>query len=176
MDILGLWKRCADFHGHVCGGLLTGFLASVYASSLLGLEFLSDEEVVCISENDACGVDAIQVMLGCTVGRGNLLFHITGKMAYSFYSRATGKSVRLIRTGDIPDPRTADIEAYCRDKAYMEAFSVMDASIPLPERARIFDSYPCDGCGELTGANWIHIQNGKKLCPDCMAAYDRFRI
>ena len=39
------------------------------------------------AENDACSVDAIQVVLGCSVGKGNLLFHMRGKQAYSFYER-----------------------------------------------------------------------------------------
>ncbi len=176
MDILGLWQKAVDFHGHMCGGLLTGFLASVYASSILTLDFSADEEVVCISENDACGVDAIQSMLGCTVGKGNLLFHMTGKSAYSFYSRKTGKSVRLLKVGDVPDPKTIDIVEYCRSRGYEEIFSFQNTVIAIPERARIFDSYICDCCGENTGANWIRIQNGKKLCLDCASRYDRFRI
>ena len=90
------WNDCVAFHGHECGGLTIGYKASLYAAQLLGLEFSDDEQVVCISENDACGVDAIQVMLGCSIGKGNLLFHITGKQAFSFYNRATGESVRLI--------------------------------------------------------------------------------
>lgn len=176
MDIQELWHKAVAFHGHICGGLFTGFLASVYASSILALDFSSDEEIVCISENDACGVDAIQSTLGCTVGKGNLLFHMTGKSAYSFYSRKTGKSVRLLKVMDVPDPKTIDIVEYCRNRGYMEVFAIQDTVIPLPERARIFDSYICDGCGENTGANWIRIQNGKKLCPDCASRYDRFRI
>ncbi|MBP0968808.1 MAG: TraR/DksA C4-type zinc finger protein, partial [Oscillospiraceae bacterium] len=48
--------------------------------------------------------------------------------------------------------------------------------IPLPEEAQIFDSYVCECCGETTAANWIRIQNGKKLCIDCAQAYDRFNI
>ena len=56
MDIQELWHKAVAFHGHICGGLFTGFLASVYASSILALDFSSDEEIVCISENDACGV------------------------------------------------------------------------------------------------------------------------
>ena len=41
---------------------------------LLNIGFSDNEQVVCISENDACGVDAVQVMLGCSIGKGNLLF------------------------------------------------------------------------------------------------------
>ena len=96
MDEKVLWEKCTDFHGHVCGGLTIGYKAALYAVELLGLNRSEDEEVVCISENDACGVDAIQVVLGCSAGKGNLLFHITGKQAFSFYDRTSGRSVRLV--------------------------------------------------------------------------------
>ena len=76
------WERCVAFHGHECGGLTIGYKAAQYAAKLLELKFSADEQVVCIAENDACGVDAIQVMLGCSVGKGNLLFHMTGKQAF----------------------------------------------------------------------------------------------
>ena len=90
------WERCVAFHGHSCGGLAIGCRAALYAASLLELSFSEDEQVVCISENDACGVDAIQVLLGCSAGKGNLLFHMTGKQAFSFYERKSGRSVRLV--------------------------------------------------------------------------------
>lgn len=90
------WEDCIAFHGHVCGGLAIGYRAAQYASGLLELEYSKDEQVVCIAENDACGVDAIQVMLGCSVGKGNLLFRLRGKQAFSFYNRRTGRSVRLV--------------------------------------------------------------------------------
>ena len=101
------WKDCVAFHGHECGGLTIGYKASQYAIELLNLEFSSDEQVVCISENDACGVDAIQVMLGCSLGKGNLLFHMRGKSAYSFYNRKTGQSVRLVLK-PTPKPMTRE--------------------------------------------------------------------
>ena len=84
-----LWEKCAAFHGHVCGGLTIGYKAALYAIKLLDLTFSEDEETVCICENDACGVDAIQVILGCTAGKGNLLFHMTGKQAFRFITAKT---------------------------------------------------------------------------------------
>lgn len=171
-----LWNKCAAFHGHVCKGLTTGYLAAIYASQLLELEYSTDEQVVCISENDACGVDAIQVLTGCTVGKGNLLFHMTGKSAYSFYSRANGSSVRLVVTGSIPDPKTEDIPAFVTKENLEKVFTVKETKITLPERARIFDSYVCAECGEKAGANWIRIQEGKTLCLDCASKYDRFNV
>ena len=92
MDRQALWDKCVAFHGHACGGLTIGFQAARYAMELLELDFSADEDVVCIAENDACGVDAIQVLLGCSVGKGNLLFHLRGKQAFSFYNRKTGKA------------------------------------------------------------------------------------
>lgn len=176
MDIRECWERCREFHGHTCKGLLIGFMASLYAIRLLGLKEHDDEDVVCISECDSCSVDAIQVMLGCTVGRGSLLFHMTGKSAFSFYQRSTGRSVRLVLSGKVADIGDMDIEEYLTINDPESLFSVKETAIPLPERARFFDSYVCEGCGEVTGANWIHIQDGHKLCPDCYVRYDRFNV
>ncbi len=169
------WQDCAYFHGHECGGLTIGYKAALYAIELLKLEFSGDEQVVCIAENDACGIDAIQVMLGCSVGKGNLLFHMTGKSAYSFYNRRTGESVRLVlkpRPGMTREESFAYYQA-CDDK---DMFDVKPTTIALPEAARLFDSYVCDCCGEVTGGNWIRLSGDKKLCLDCYESYDRFHV
>ena len=171
-----LWKKCAEFHGHICGGLTIGYKAALYAIELLELTFADDEQVVCISENDACGVDAIQVMLGCSVGKGNLLFHMRGKQAFSFYNRKTGKSVRLVLKA-LSQPMTREEScAYYQKHEPSELFEVKEAMIQLPERARLFDSYVCDYCGEKTGANWIKLVGDKKVCLDCYVSYDRFNV
>ena len=170
------WSECVAFHGHECGGLTIGYKASLYAADLLELEFSEDEQVVCIAENDACGIDAIQVMLGCSIGKGNLLFRMRGKSAYSFYNRKTGKAVRLVLK---PRPEKITKEASfayyqaCRPE---EMFDVKEATIQLPEKAKLFDSYICDCCGEVTGANWIRLAGDRKLCLDCYETYDRFNV
>ena len=170
------WETCVAFHGHSCGGLAIGYRAALYAASLLELSFSEDEQVVCISENDACGVDAIQVLLGCSVGKGNLLFHMTGKQAFSFYCRGTGQSVRLVLR---PKPgRMTREESFAYYEAHepRELFDRKETAVALPEPARIFDSFVCDGCGEVTGANWIRLAGERKLCLDCWKGYDRFCV
>ena len=47
-DEKALWKKCAEFHGHECGGLTIGYKAALYAKELLDLDFSEDEQVVCI--------------------------------------------------------------------------------------------------------------------------------
>ena len=170
------WQDCVAFHGHECGGLTIGYKAALYAIELLKLEFSADEQVVCVAENDACGIDAIQVMLGCSVGKGNLLFHMRGKSAYSFYNRKTGASVRLVLR-PMPDGVTrADSFAYFQSCKPEEMFEVKTATIRLPEKAKLFDSFVCDCCGETTGANWIRLSGDKKLCLDCVDTYNRFDV
>ena len=171
-----LWEKAAAFHGHVCPGLTIGYKAALYAIDLLNLTFSKDEQVVCVSENDACGVDAIQVILGCSIGKGNLLFHMRGKQAFSFYNRKTGKSVRLVLK---PDPKAMTREEsfqYYQSCDPSQMFDVKQTTIQLPEKARLFDSYVCECCGESTGTNWIRLAGGKKLCLDCYESYDRFHI
>ena len=143
---------------------------------LLNIGFSDNEDVVCISENAACGVDAIQVRLGCSIGKGNLLFHMTGKQAFSFYHRPTGRSVRLVLRPKPLNMTPEESKGYYFNRTGQELFDAMPTRIPLPTPARIFDSYNCECCGEKTGANWIRIAGGKKLCLDCYEGYDRFRV
>ena len=89
MDKESLYKKCVDFHGHSCGGLLIGFRAALCAMEQFGISEPSpDEELVCIAENDACGIDAVQALLGCTAGKGN--------HAFTFFDRRIGKSLRIV--------------------------------------------------------------------------------
>lgn len=170
------WQKCIEFHGHACGGLAIGFQAALYASELLGLQFSNDEQVVCIAENDACGVDAIQVILGCSVGKGNLLFHICGKQAFSFYSRKTGRSVRLCLK---PKPQGLTREQaleYYQSHSAEELFDQMPVRLSLPENARIFSSILCSVCGESTAEHMIRLHEGHHVCIDCLQEYNRFDV
>ena len=143
---------------------------------LLGLTRAEDEAVVCIAENDACGVDAIQVILGCTVGKGNLLFHLRGKQAFSFYERNSGRSVRLVLkpTPDFPDKERKF--RYLQDTPAAALFDKKETVLSLPERARLFVSKPCSCCGELTAESMLRLENGQLVCLDCSHPYRRFDV
>lgn len=171
-----LWEKCVAFHGHSCGGLTIGYKAALYGIELLDITFSEDEDVVCIAENDACGIDAIQAVLGCSLGKGNLLFHMRGKQAFSFFDRKKGKSVRIVLK---PTPKGMTKEesfAYLRSREPKELFEVKACTLTLPEKARLFHSYTCDCCGETTGANWIRLAGDQKLCLDCYESYNRFDV
>lgn len=167
MENKNLWEKAVAFHGHECGGLTIGYKAALYAIELLELNFSDDEEVVCVTENDACGVDAIQAILGCTCGKGNLIFHVIGKQAFSFYNRKTNKSVRLVLK-DRPSGMTREESfSYLQGKSPNELFDVKETKFVFPEKAKLFDSFKCEICGESTGEKWLSEVDGKKICLDC---------
>ncbi|OUO92638.1 FmdE family protein [Cloacibacillus sp. An23] len=166
-DKESLYEKCVEFHGHSCGGLLIGFRAALYAMEYFGLERRAgDEEIVCVAENDACGVDAIQALLGCTAGKGNLIFRLRGKQAFTFYERKSGKAFRIV----LKETEFADKEA---KKAFMlnarsdEIFDLGEAPFPLPAKAKIYASHPCAACGEKTAEPWLRVKDSTLLCIDC---------
>ena len=89
------FKKCVDFHGHICGGLVMGYKVSKMALAWFKENRAQVEELVAIVENDACGVDAVQVLTGCTFGKGNFIYKDYGKIAFTFFSRKTGKGIRI---------------------------------------------------------------------------------
>ena len=150
-----LWKKAIEFHGHECPGLAIGFKAALAAKKYLGCKQSGDEEIVCISENDACGIDGIQVVLSCTMGKGNLLLRMTGKSVYHFFNRERYKR-------------------YLLESDFEEIFEITDTKLRLPEKARIFKSLKCEVCGEFASEQYIRIEEGKKVCLDCFDKYERF--
>lgn len=163
------WTRCVEFHGHECPGLAIGFKAAQLARELLSAQFSDDEEIVCVSENDACGIDAIQVLLGCSAGKGNLIIRMRGKQAFNFFCRESGKAIRLIL---VPLPTSAAASKTERALYILNAradtlFEVQKPSFELPDRARIFKSLPCAICGEMTAEPFLEEIDGQRVCKDC---------
>ncbi|MCX7769914.1 MAG: FmdE family protein [Proteobacteria bacterium] len=170
-----LWERCIEFHGHSCPVLAIGYRAGEFALSRLGVRYSEDEEIVCVSENDACCVDAIQVITGCTLGKGNLIYHDRGKLAFTFFKRGSDKKFRIVfkrKINWMEEDRDA-IQNYILQADFFDLFEVKEPSFELPEKALIFQSYDCEICGERTAENRVRLQDGKKVCLDCYKEYTR---
>jgi formylmethanofuran dehydrogenase subunit E len=165
------YSEIVRFHGHECPGLAIG-----YRMALAGLEALEsvragDEELVSIVENDACGVDALQCIAGCTFGKGNLLFRDYGKHVYTIYSRTTRKGVRVVFHGrDVPDSIRDDQKAFADwilSAPQESLLSVTLVSVPEPEPAKIRSSLPCAVCGEAVMESRTKNLAGKVVCIPC---------
>jgi len=158
--------------------MLIGFKAVEGAIAELGLDDKAlpaiDEEIVAVVENDACGVDAVQALLGCTFGKSNLITRIRGKMAFSFFNRDTGKSVRLVLKPECgAGMEREEFAGYLFTHPYNELFDVKEPFYGLPEPARLFKSHQCAICGESTAEFGLRVQEGKLVCIDCYDAYQR---
>ncbi|HSO18464.1 MAG TPA: FmdE family protein [Desulfosarcina sp.] len=188
------FKRCEAFHGHVCGGLAIGYVAANAGLAWLKERRALDEELVAIVETDACCVDAIQVLTGCTFGKGNLLYKDYGKMGFTFFNRRTGQGVRLAMKPDTFRVSERQIELFkkTRDGSISEAekeeldalgarrtaevlntkaedlFSITPVTAGMPDKARIEPSQPCSRCGESTMASKLASVDGNPLCRGCL--------
>lgn len=168
-----LWEKAVAFHGHECPGLAIGVRASVVAMEKLSSGTSEDEELVCVTENDACGVDGVQALTGCTFGKGNMLYRGTGKQAFSFFDRRSGKKIRLVLKSFGGDMSRAERQKYILNAPAEDVFSICDPSFSLPENARHFETVTCQVCGEGAPEHKIRFQDGKMVCLDCFKTYDR---
>lgn len=168
------WNHAVSFHGHECPGLAIGFRAALMAIDKLKIASAKDEELICITENDACGVDAIQALLGCTFGKGNLTYKDTGKHAYTFARRDNGSGIRLCLKMRKPSDSSREewLNTLLTAKAD-DIYSVSYPDIKLPEKARIFRTLNCDICGEGAPEHKMRLQDGQTVCLDCFRSYSR---
>ena len=186
------------FHGHLCPGIITGVRAAQIALRELGGR-AEDEELVAIVECDNCAVDAIQQMLGCTLGKGNLIFRDYGKTAFTFIRRSDGKAIRVAsrpRDAQPPDPEYAGLREKINAGSATDAererfgvlhrerarqlldvpeetmFAVQAVDTPLPRRAQLRRSVVCDRCGEPVMETRARLLDGRVLCRPCFAKYE----
>ena len=93
---------------------------------------------------------------------------------FSFYNRTSGKSVRLVLKAGNDGKERDEWQQALMEMPDEDIFEVKEVTFKLPEKAKIFVSYPCEKCGEMTAESFIRLEDGKKLCPDCYEEYSRF--
>jgi formylmethanofuran dehydrogenase subunit E len=159
------------FHGHSCPGLAIGFRMTHAALSFFSESRSEDEELVAIVENNACGVDALQFLSGCTFGKGNLIFKDYGKHVFTLFSRKSKKGVRVVFnfsaiTEEMRKDRQNLIQ-WLLNVPEKEILKSKEVRIDDPEPARIFKSLQCEFCGEDVMETRIRMIEGKVSCIPC---------
>jgi formylmethanofuran dehydrogenase subunit E len=181
-----------QFHGHVCPGLLIGVRAAELAQKHLDITQDYDEELIAIVETDSCGVDAIQAILGCTFGKGNLIFNDYGKNVYTIASREKGRAVRIAqrfgatafreserfrqlnRKDSLSEEEAAEKEnliGVLFEKIMTmppdELFAWEDVEFKVPDKAQIHATLQCADCGEGVMETRSHNTEAGILCTPC---------
>jgi len=146
------YDEIVGFHGHSCPGLAIGYRMSVAALRAISGKKSDDEELVAIVENNACGVDALQCLTGCTFGKGNLIFKDYGKHVYTIFSRDSKKAIRVVfNHKNIPHNLRSERSRFTEwllTQPEEELVTLKEVKIKEPETARIMDTVTCAYCGE----------------------------
>lgn len=190
-DMLPL-EQAIQFHGHICPGILMGVRASEFALKYLQLERDKDEELLAVVETDSCGVDAIQSILGCTFGKGNLIFKDYGKAVYTIANRGKGIAIRIAQKfnpqrspgfdryrqlnsrKDLTEEEKIEQENLLGQifenimtAPFEDIFDWREVDFDFPEKAQIKRTLQCSLCGEgVMEGRAISIENDV-ICPSC---------
>jgi formylmethanofuran dehydrogenase subunit E len=175
--------KAKELHGHSCPGLCIGFRAAEWVAR----EFETDKpenRLIAVSEIGMCGVDAFQVILDCTSGKGNMIVKNSyGKHAFNFYRPRDGKKVRLlwkmketpefqkkmesVNSND-PKERNAAMQEYIMSAPFENLFVVTEPLEEMPDIKRTKKDIPCSFCGEGVETLLIKEKDGKKICVPCL--------
>jgi formylmethanofuran dehydrogenase subunit E len=185
-------NKVVDFHGHECPGLWIGIRAAELCLRELGHN--DENPITAVVETDMCGVDGIQVLTGCTLGKGNLIHKDLGKMAFTFYRASDGKALRAMfqreamgpegeemrelmkkafsgQATEVEKERAKSLKATMRRRIFeaplADLFTVTPPATPTPRPPKILDSLTCTACGESTMESRTRRFAGETYCIPC---------
>jgi formylmethanofuran dehydrogenase subunit E len=101
-------KQIADFHGHLCPDLILGGKLCEYIQRLLPTTQPANGIATIVAENCTSALDAIQMILGVTLGNQRLKVMDLGKHNYTIIPKSIGASFRLV----------LNLQAYKDEEAY----------------------------------------------------------
>ncbi len=186
-------EMAIQFHGHICPGLLMGVRVAEFAKKYLDISPDRNEELLAVVETNSCGVDAIQAILGCTFGKGNLIFKDYGKNVYTIASRDKLRAVRiaqkfsahphpdsqryreLMRKGSLTAEDVAEKEQVLgriferlMTTPFEDLFSWREVDFDFPDKARIYPTVECSICGEGVMEPRAVLNGQDYVCPACV--------
>jgi formylmethanofuran dehydrogenase subunit E len=186
-------EKVRAFHGHLCPGVTIGVRVAQIALREIG-PHSADSEVLAVVETAMCPVDAIQLLTGCTLGNGNLIYQDHGKSAFTFIRPAEGKAIRIVTRPSGWPPDSAERQELYRliqagtttetqRRRYWELmeqralavlevpedqlFDVRVVAPEPPERNRVMKQTSCDACGEPVMISRVRQHQGRTLCIPC---------
>jgi formylmethanofuran dehydrogenase subunit E len=184
------------FHGHKCPAMPLGLRVGAAAMSRLGVERATDGQLVALVElgEDHCAhcfADEIQMITGCTYGKGNIQQLNYGKWGVTLIDRASGHAVRVVPKAEamLANKRSdfftkyrekgipaSQVPAQVVEPLIEKVMSAPDEMLmnigkpfdhPLPKKVESFVGFVCDLCGEVTVEGYGRPLGDKKMCIPC---------
>lgn len=186
-----------QFHGHKCPAMPMGLRVGAAAMNKLGVGRTGDGEWEALVEigDDHCATcfaDGVQVITGCTLGKGNIKKVNIGKWGLTLINKKTQEAVRVVPKGEamLQNKESAFMRDY-RSKG-VPATKVPDAVVqpmvenvmnlpdemlltigdvvahPYRQKAHSFDGFICEECGEMVVEQFGRVKGDKKVCISCL--------
>jgi len=184
------------FHGHKCPAMPNGLRVAEAAMNKLGVERTGDSflhAIVELGENHCatCFADGVQVITGCTFGKGNIEKSLKGKWGLTLIDKRTNRAVRVYPKAEamMQTKKTSFFKDY-REKGVPPTQVPDDIVQPLVDKVmnapadmiivisdvfeynwnepkHSYNSVVCDICGEMVIEEYTELKEGKKVCKDC---------
>jgi len=183
-------------HGHRCPGMPLGLRTALAAMEKLGVERAKDSELLALVEIGeahcaGCFADGVQVVTGCTLGKGNIHKTHYGKLALTLVSKKQGKAVRAVIKTEFLDGMKQSPFIALRKEGTPASSVPTDISQPaidmvlnIPEEKLLSVSEPfdyevkdvpvqferviCTSCGEAVIEKYARVYNGEIVCQPCL--------
>lgn len=126
-----LWEKTIEFHGHECPGIAMGFKMCEAAILEMDVNILEDE-VVCISENKTCPVDAVRFIFGCTEDNQKLEIRPSDDLAFSFFNKTNGEKLK-VKLKELKKDKKMDKNEFMNYILNANPFELVEFSEPVFE-------------------------------------------
>jgi len=184
------------FHGHKCPAMPNGLRVAEEAMNKLGVERTGDSflhAIVELGENHCatCFADGVQVITGCTFGKGNIEKSHKGKWGLTLIDKRTNRAVRVYPKAEtmMQTKKTSFFKDY-REKGVPPTQVPDEVVQPLVDKVmnapaekimvisdvfeydwrepkHSYNSVVCEVCDEMVIKEYTELKNGKIVCKDC---------
>ena len=183
-------------HGHRCPAMPMGLRVGAAAMNKLGVERARDGQLMALVEIGeahcaTCFADGVQMITGCTFGKGNIRKLHYGKWGLTLIDKKSGRAVRVAPKAEaMAANKQTDFFQKYRMKGVPASQVPEEVVAPLVERvlntpedqmlnigevfeyawtepAHSFDSFVCEVCGEMVVEPYGRILGDKKVCIPC---------
>ncbi|MCX8172282.1 MAG: FmdE family protein [Archaeoglobaceae archaeon] len=169
-------------HGHLSPGIALGIRMAETAYKNLGIKF-KGKGLIGIAETSMCLPDALQAVIGTTVGNRNLIVADYGKLALSVVRADTLEGYRvslrkeainkselmkkfLLREGKLNEEEEFKLaqEFLSLENSFFNVKKIRLKINPEKKKEGIFE---CKKCGELLPLNYLVEKGDEKICIPC---------
>ena len=185
-----------ELHGHKCPAMPMGLRSGAIAMNRLGVERSGAKTLLAVVElgDDHCAHcfgDGVQMVTGCTFGKGTIKKLGYGKFGLTLVDKATGRAVRVVPKGEaqmqmkktpfftefrmkgvpptqvpeeVVDPLIEQVLSGPEESMFevSEVFEYEAAG-----KDETFDSFLCDRCGEMVVESYGRVVGDRRVCIPC---------